>query len=419
MIQRRTWPFGATPLRILIVALLSGLFALVPAPTVRGAEITWIRQFGSANGDNAYAVAADGNVYVAGLTAGALPGQTVAGTNDAFVRKYDADGNELWTRQFGTSSPDDTSGIAVDASGVYVVGYTSGALPGQSSLGGGDAFIRKYDPDGNELWTRQFGTASTDDVSGVVADSSGVYVAGHTSGILPGQTRVGYWDAFLRKYDASGNEVWTRQFGTIQLEEVHAVSADASGIYVAGYTMGVFAGYTSGGGRDAFLVKYDVNGNALWARQTGGIWSDEAFGVAATAGGIYLVVNSRGNLYPEIAVQKYDANGVRLWTKQFGTNLSADASGIAADDSGVYVVGQISGTLPDQIRVGGRDAFVRKYDADGNQVWTQQFGTTSDDDANGVSVAPTGIFVVGRTFGTFPGQPAVRSADAYLAKFAN
>ena len=52
-----------------------------------------------------------------------------------FVRKYDTDGKELWTRQFGSTSYDYGYGVAVDGSGVYVAGYTTGALPGQTSAG--------------------------------------------------------------------------------------------------------------------------------------------------------------------------------------------------------------------------------------------------------------------------------------------
>ncbi len=419
MVNRHTWSFGSVRLKMVTLALLGLLLGLAPAATVWGAEIVWVREFGTANGDNAYAVAADGNTYVAGVTAGVLPGQLSAGTNDAFVRKYDADGNDVWTRQFGTSSSDDARGIAADASGVYVVGYTSGTFPGQTSLGNGDTFVRKYDVDGNELWTRQFGTTGTDIAVGISVDASGVYVTGHTSGSFLGSPRVGDWNAFVRKYDVDGNVLWTRECGTIQLEEVHAVSADASGIYIAGYTSGSFAGYTNAGGRDAFVVKYDASGTALWARQIGSIWSDEAMGVSAAAGGVYLAVNTHGNLGSNIYVQKYDASGARLWTHEFGTAASADARGISADASGVYVAGLTLATLPGQIRVGGRDAFVRKYDVDGNEVWTQQFGTPSDDEANGVSVAPTGVYVVGRTFGTFPGQPIVRSSDAFVAKLDN
>src|SRR3972149_9981058 len=64
-------------------------------------------------------------------------------------------------RQFGTSAGDVGQDVAVDAAGnAYVVGNTGGTLPGQTSAGGQDAYVRKYDPAGNEGWTRQFGTSA-------------------------------------------------------------------------------------------------------------------------------------------------------------------------------------------------------------------------------------------------------------------
>ena len=44
-----------------------------------------------------------------------------------------------------------------------LAGYIGGGtLPGQTTAGGIDAFVRKYDPNGTEMWTRQFGTAGDD-----------------------------------------------------------------------------------------------------------------------------------------------------------------------------------------------------------------------------------------------------------------
>src|SRR2546425_1032036 len=105
-------------------------------------------------------------------------------------------------------------GIAVDASGVYVAGLTWDALPGQTSAGSGDAFLRKYDASGNVLWTRQFGSSDFDQADNVAVDASGAYVAGVTAGAFPGQTSAGSADAFVIKYDTSGNVLWTRQFGS-------------------------------------------------------------------------------------------------------------------------------------------------------------------------------------------------------------
>src|SRR5437762_7116694 len=54
-----------------------------------------------------------------------------------------------WTRQFGTSGDDDALGVAVDGTSVYVVGRKD-----LRSAGLVDAFVRKYDASGTELWTR-------------------------------------------------------------------------------------------------------------------------------------------------------------------------------------------------------------------------------------------------------------------------
>jgi hypothetical protein len=59
------------------------------------------------------------------------------------VRKYDAAGNELWTRQFGTADLDEALGVAAGAAGVYVAGYTFGTFPGQVNAGAADAFVAK------------------------------------------------------------------------------------------------------------------------------------------------------------------------------------------------------------------------------------------------------------------------------------
>jgi len=201
----RTEGFKGALLSALLIASLMSLL-ITSAEAAWGQEIGWTRQFGSSDNDYAFIVTVDasGNVYVAGETNGTLPGQSSAGIPDVFVRKYDGSGNEFWTRQFGSDASDEASSVMADTSGnVYVVGSTGkgGALPGQTSAGELDAFIRKYDGSGNELWTRQFGTSDWDWTRGVAVDTSGdVYVAGWTYGALPGQISAGGGDAFLVKF---------------------------------------------------------------------------------------------------------------------------------------------------------------------------------------------------------------------------
>src|SRR5205823_11723914 len=121
-----------------------------------------------------------------------------------------AGGGVQWTQQFGSPAFDAANGVALDGTGAYVVGHTLGALPGEQSSGGPDAFVRKYDLSGNVLWTHQFGTAAFDLGIELAADGTGVYVTGWTLGALPGQSNSGRVDTFVRRYDTDGNELWTR-----------------------------------------------------------------------------------------------------------------------------------------------------------------------------------------------------------------
>jgi hypothetical protein len=331
--------------------------------------LAWTRQFGTSSSDTANGIATDasGNVYATGYTEGALEGAS-AGSDDAFIRSYDSNGNHRWTRQFGTSSNDVALGIATDANGnVYAAGYTGGALEG-TSAGGRDAFIRSYDSSGTHRWTRQFGTSSYDDAHGIAADANGnVYATGSTGGALEG-TNAGNGDAFIRSYDSEGNHRWTRQFGTISSENAYGIAADANGnVYATGYTFGALEG-TSVGDRDAFISSYDSSGALRWTRQFGTSRSDTASGIATDANGnVYIAGHTEGALEGPNAgnydafIRSYDSSGNHRWTRQFGTSSYDDAHGAATDANGnVYTTGETNGAL-EGINTGSYDAFITKH----------------------------------------------------------
>jgi uncharacterized protein (TIGR03437 family) len=379
--------------------------------------IEWTRQFGTTGTDNGFAVATAPNaLYVAGgAVNGAFPGSTAAGRNDAFVARLALDGTVVWARQFGTSEGDEAVGVAADASGVYVVGYTGGGLQG-ANAGGSDAFIRKYDPDGNVLWTRQFGGSggADDRATAAAVDSTGLYVGGSVAGALPGQAGSGVnLDAFVRKYDFAGNETWTRQFGTIDLERTYGVALHASGVYVTGETGGALA--TQVGGLDYFVRKLDASGNTVWTRQFGTSTTDGGgYGgaVAVNDSGVYIVghttgtfpgQNKVGGLWDDF-IQKYDLNGNAQWVRQFGTSLEDGAYGVAVDTQLVYIAGQA-----------GSGAFLWRFDADGNDRGNIQRGTFNTF-AQGVATDASGAYVTGGTSGVQFGQQPVGDQDVFVFK---
>ena len=225
----------------------------------------WTRQLGTASYDSATAITSDaaGNVYVAGWTGGALDGQSFAGLYDLFITKYNSAGVKQWTRQLGSASADYASAITIDAAGnVYAAGNTGGALDGQTSAGAEDLFIVKYNNNGVKQWTRQLGTASYDSATAITSDAVGnVYAAGVTNGALDGQTSAGGYDLFITKYNSDGVKQWTRQLGTASYDAASAITSDAAGnVYAAGTTDGALDGQTSAGKTDLFIVKYQSDG---------------------------------------------------------------------------------------------------------------------------------------------------------------
>ncbi len=426
-------------MRMIVRALLFvTVIATAVSPTGWAQTITWTRQFGSSADDVPYATTVDSTgVYVVGVTEGTLSGQTRAGgVYDAFIQKRSTSGGLLWTRQFGTLQDDYVYSVAVDSTGVYVVGATSGALPGQTSKGSLDAFVRKYSSTGQLLWTRQFGTASSDNARAVTVTGGSIYITGDTSGALSGQTRKGGIDAYVRKLDAYGNHLWTRQLGTGVMDVGRGISANGTGVYLTGYTNGALPGQTRVGGSDAFVIKYSASGSAVWTRQFGTLSGDRGFGVKAYGSYVYVTGDTGGSLPGATKVgrgadgflRKYTTDGAHVFTRQFGvpgdsygdeSSYPADvfSRAIDADSYGVYVAGYANGAIVSPASPEEGYSFVRKYGTGGGALWTRQFAIGGDG-AEGIVLDSSGVYVAGTTRGTLPGQTAYGLGDGYVRKYA-
>lgn len=267
------------------------------------------------------------------------------------MRKYNSSGTEVWTRQFGTDNVDEVTGIAANNSSVFIIGRTFGTFKDKSSKGGIDAFFQMYSSSGNAIKTDQFGTSEFDHASAITANSTGVYVTGYTLGGISWQSNAGGLDVFVRKYSLGGSAVWTRQLGSPVDDIALSISVDAFGeSYVAGYTYGSLPGQTSAGLFDAFVHKYDSNGTELWTRQFGTDSYDFVGGISVHGSGVYVYGNWTGQT--NLDVSKYDSDGIEVWTRQFGTTSGVQVVGISVNADGLYLGGGTSGTFPDQTGTG-------------------------------------------------------------------
>lgn len=340
----------------------------------------WIRQLGSSVADTAYAVTTDnaGNVFLTGVTAGNLAGTRQSSSTDAWIAKYDTNGNQQWVRQFGTDIINQAFDIETDDTGnVYVTGLTVKGEGGSGIPATDDYWVTKYDTNGNRIFFREFGSTvnpngfNFDEAYGLAVNGDGSsYVSGWTLGNLGG-TNAGLYDAFVAKQDTNGNQVWVRQFGTPTYEFSWDADSDTQGnVYATGWTLGNLGG-TNAGQYDAWLVKYDTNGNQQWIRQFGGSGDDEAFGVqTGLDGSVYVTGYTDGSLEGSNAgsfdawVAKYDSSGNRSWIQQFGTRDSDLGLGITIDDvsGSLYVTGTTESSLG-AANAGTIDSWVAKLNA--------------------------------------------------------
>ena len=391
--------------------------------------LQWARQFATATADATFQIAADSTgVYVAGVTQGALPGQTaVSPLQDGFLRRYDLDGNVVWTREFSPKpSGFSANGVAADDAGAYVVGST-GLSPGpgrRRAENGIVSGVTKYDPSGNLLWTYQgppTGSVGGESAAAVVAQGGAVYVVGSFFGLQNGVISQGI---YLRKFDQAGNVKWTSQIpanGGIG----YAVCADSSGIYITG-TSGTASLTTPPAPleQNLFVRKYDVNGNAIWTQQFGASGQKYAYAITANATGVFVVGSTAGLLGIQTLpafdfdayVRKYDLDGNLQWTQQFGTIDREEAYGATADADGVYAVGYARSGLTGKT-LGGADVFVRRFDNFGNPIWTIQTGSVDDDYGYGVAIDGTSLYIGGYTDRNTIPDSLTHAADSFLYKY--
>jgi hypothetical protein len=106
-----------------------------------------------------------------------------------------------------------------------------------------------------QLWIRQFGTNDIDNLYSIVADAfGGVYIGGETWGSLFSPL-AGVGDAWLARFDSAGNQLWSSQFGVSSWEYVWCMAPNGSGDVFVGGGGGDYGG--PGAGWNGWLARYE------------------------------------------------------------------------------------------------------------------------------------------------------------------
>ncbi|MBL8033129.1 MAG: SBBP repeat-containing protein [Leptospiraceae bacterium] len=348
----------------------------------RAGVVEWTRLIGPAatRSANALGVVLDnaGNVFVTGSTNGAVDGISVTGLTDTFIIKMDTNGTRLWTQLLGVAGAHTISTfggvLATDADGNLIIsGQTNGNLAGNTKTGLYDAYVAKYNAAGTIQWVRLSGVAGVNTNGfGVSADTTGnIYTVGQTAGNLDGQTKTGTVDAFIMKFDASGNKQWTHLTGATGASTmiIDVKTRRAGDVFMAGYSSANIDGQVRTGNTDGLLVHYAADGTKLWTRLHGVSAADSpATSIAIDPfDQVYLCGNTSGNLAGQIKtgtgdlyLAKFSDSGSHIYTRLLGgSGTLAAPYGCTSDASGnIHTVGFANGNLDGQIKTGTDDMLV-------------------------------------------------------------
>jgi len=412
---------------------------------------------GSDNNDDGEGIAVDGagNAYITGRTLSAdFPVVSAvysnnAGGFDAYATKLDAQGlGPVYSTYLGGSLGDHGSGIAVDGAGnAYITGTTESTdFPTINARypvlrGGQDAFVTMLDPKGQgPVYSTYLGGSGPDEGNGIAVDGAGnTYVTGETqsadfpavNGRYPDHGR--FEDAFVTKLDPRGQgPVYSTFLGGRSSDRGFGIAVDGSGnVYVTGHTGStdfprINAAYPNSTGLDdAFVTKFDAQGQGpVYSTYLGGSLRDYGYGIAADgAGNAYVTGQTESADFPKVNalyqsyggyfdafVTKFNATGQPVYSTYLGGSSSDNGNGIAVDGAGnAYVTGftysiNFPTVNPVYFRRDFSDAFVTKLDPSGQgPVYSTYLSGSFHDQALGIAVDVAGnAYVTGWSGTDFP-----------------
>lgn len=372
---------------------------------------------------------ANGNVFVVGSATDDIDGAMVQGSQDVYLRKYDAAGHLIWNRLLGSAKTASAYSVAVDASGnVAIAGKVTDKLTSNSVGGGDDSFIAKYDVLGRELFMHQISPTTADQANAVAFTADGsLLVAGQTTRAMNSSTtQAGGTDAYLMKLSTTGALQWVRQFGGSGDDRASAVAVDADGNAVLGTVengVAVVRKLDTTDGTSAPLWEMTLgalgqgNLSALVLSGTDIYVGGSTTNTALDAGGQASIVTAHAGDSDGFVAKISDAgaSASAVYTTYVGTAGQESGLGLAVSSGNVYLAGSTSGDLSGSNALSTTDAFVRKLDSGGNTVWTRQFESPSGASvARSVSVDPQGASVLD-TLGLPRGAIAVDESRTVIA----
>ena len=289
-------------------------------------DTLWTKTYGGNSDNVAYAITPtpDGNFIVAGRSS-----SFGAGNYDVYLLKIKPDGDTLWTKTYGGNDFEEADAITPTPDGNFIIAGRTYFF----NAGSDDVYLLKINPNGDMLWTKTYGGTDWDDAYAITPTSDGNFiVAGYTSSFGAG-------DVYLLKIKSNGDTIWTKTYGGTDWDEAYTITPTPDGNFIV-------AGYTYSGNWDIYIVKIKPNGDTLWTKTYGGIGNDCAHIITPTPDGNFIIAggtSSFGVGNDDVYILKIKPNGDTLWTKTYGGTGDDEAFSIAQTSDGNFIVAGNSG----------------------------------------------------------------------------
>lgn len=294
-----------------------------------------------------------------------------------YLVRTDVDGKEIWSKtydpgfwEFGYSTVESAD------KGFLVTGQAQ--LTPFSDF---DVYLLKVGEKGDSLWSKSYGSTGYDAGYRIIktVNSAGYLITGETE-------NNGQEDVLLIKIDNDGNVIWTKTYGTAGDDEGRGMLEVNDGYLILGSAIN-----PANGTSDLYLLKVDFDGNEAWSRFYGSNGFDEGYDLTATADGNVALVG-HSELSDVYLIKVTAADGDVIWSTTFGGDFGDIGYDILRASNGDLVVTGIT-----EIDPTNSDAFLARFDNDGNQLWWNNVGRGShvDNGQAAVQTADKGFAVVG------------------------
>lgn len=234
---------------------------LAYAGTTGIGDIVWQKIYGGINYQDEFtsvSILNDNSIILGGNAGYSVFSQPYQ--SDFFIVKLSSTGTEIWQKNYGSNSNDDMNDIKPTSDGGFIAVGSVGANDGNvtGNHGGNDYWIVKLNSTGTLLWQKCFGGTLDDGANSVIEYPNGIYTIFGSSSSSNGDitANLGLSDFWLININSTGSLIWQKSFGGVLTDAGACVIINSSNeLVVLGTSSSNIVG--NYGQTDYYLAKFN------------------------------------------------------------------------------------------------------------------------------------------------------------------